>query len=91
MLDSQFRADSHRVSLIVEFEEARQWVAESLNFEKGDVNLFETTIRVLGGLLSAFHLTDDTMFLNKAVSSTGFLSGLSSLPKSPQVSPSKKI
>ena len=32
-----------------------------------DVNLFETTIRVLGGLLAAFHLSGgDQMFLYKA-------------------------
>ena len=31
-----------------------------------DVNLFETTIRVLGGLLSAFHLSGDNIFLEKA-------------------------
>ena len=35
--------------------------------EKQDVNLFETTIRVLGGLLSAYHLSNDTLFLDKAV------------------------
>lgn len=34
-----------------------------------DVNLFEVTIRVLGGLLAAYHLSGDTLFLNKAVSS----------------------
>ena len=33
-----------------------------------DVNLFETTIRVLGGLLSAYHLSNDEVFLDKAVS-----------------------
>lgn len=33
-----------------------------------DVNLFEVTIRVLGGLLGIYHLTGDRMFLNKAVS-----------------------
>lgn len=34
-----------------------------------DVNLFEVTIRVLGGLLAAYHLSGDILFLNKAVSS----------------------
>lgn len=33
-----------------------------------DVNLFEVTIRVLGGLLSIYHLSDDRMYLEKAVS-----------------------
>ena len=30
------------------------------------MNLFETTIRVLGGLLSTYHLTNDNMYLSKA-------------------------
>ncbi|CAH1785249.1 unnamed protein product [Owenia fusiformis] len=51
-----------------EFEEAREWVANSLDFNiNKDVNLFEITIRILGGLLSAYHLTKDTVFLNKAI------------------------
>ncbi|KAH8382496.1 hypothetical protein KR009_003891 [Drosophila setifemur] len=50
-----------------EFKEARDWVEHSLRFDtKRDVNLFEVTIRVLGGLLSAYHLSGDTMFLEKA-------------------------
>lgn len=52
-----------------EFKEARNWVEnEMVVAQNKDVNLFETTIRVLGGLLSAFHLTKDHMFLEKAVS-----------------------
>ncbi|XP_056588003.1 endoplasmic reticulum mannosyl-oligosaccharide 1,2-alpha-mannosidase [Triplophysa dalaica] len=50
-----------------EFEEARKWVETDLSFSKNvDVNLFESTIRILGGLLSTYHLTGDTMFLDKA-------------------------
>ncbi|XP_026195471.1 endoplasmic reticulum mannosyl-oligosaccharide 1,2-alpha-mannosidase [Anabas testudineus] len=50
-----------------EFTEARNWVEKELSFNKNvDVNLFETTIRVLGGLLSAYHLTGDQLFLEKA-------------------------
>uniref|UniRef100_A0A8C5VDC9 alpha-1,2-Mannosidase n=1 Tax=Microcebus murinus TaxID=30608 RepID=A0A8C5VDC9_MICMU len=50
-----------------EFEEARKWVSKKLHFEKNvDVNLFESTIRVLGGLLSAYHLSGDSLFLRKA-------------------------
>lgn len=40
--------------------EAGSWVEEHLSkriSQKGQVNLFETTIRVLGGLLSAYHLS----------------------------------
>ena len=40
-----------------------------LSFSKDvDVNLFESTIRILGGLLSTYHLTGDQLFLDKAVS-----------------------
>ncbi|KAF9429120.1 mannosyl-oligosaccharide alpha-1,2-mannosidase [Entomortierella beljakovae] len=52
-----------------EFEEAKAWVRDSLNFDQdGEVNLFETTIRVLGGLLSAYDQSGhDKVFLKKAV------------------------
>ncbi|XP_068167597.1 mannosidase, alpha, class 1B, member 1b [Antennarius striatus] len=50
-----------------EFEEAKAWVASELTFNKNvDVNLFESTIRILGGLLSTYHLTGDQLFLDKA-------------------------
>uniref|UniRef100_A0A1A8LIZ7 alpha-1,2-Mannosidase n=2 Tax=Nothobranchius pienaari TaxID=704102 RepID=A0A1A8LIZ7_9TELE len=50
-----------------EFLEARSWVEKELSFNKNvDVNLFETTIRILGGLLSCYHLTKDQLFLEKA-------------------------
>ncbi|XP_026167582.1 mannosidase, alpha, class 1B, member 1b isoform X3 [Mastacembelus armatus] len=50
-----------------EFKEAKAWVAAELTFNKNvDVNLFESTIRILGGLLSTYHLTGDTLFLDKA-------------------------
>lgn len=56
-----------------EFDEAREWVQDEMDVAQDtDVNLFETTIRVLGGLLSTFHLTGDTMFLDKAVSCLPF-------------------
>ncbi|EEB18741.1 Endoplasmic reticulum mannosyl-oligosaccharide 1,2-alpha-mannosidase, putative [Pediculus humanus corporis] len=49
------------------YTEARDWVHKNLIFSnKKDVNLFEVTIRVLGGLLSAYHLSNDVMFLQKA-------------------------
>lgn len=52
---------------IPEFKEARDWVESSLSYEvPQNVNLFETTIRVLGGLLSAYHLSGDPMFLKKS-------------------------
>jgi hypothetical protein len=51
-----------------EFAEARDWVANELTFNRdGKFNTFEITIRVLGGLLSAYHLSDDQIFLDKAI------------------------
>lgn len=51
-----------------EFDEARSWIDQYLRFDVNrDVNLFEVTIRVLGGLLSTYHLSGDKMFLDKAL------------------------
>ncbi|KAI4344474.1 hypothetical protein L6164_011696 [Bauhinia variegata] len=50
-----------------QFQRAKEWVASSLNFNKDiDVSVFETTIRVVGGLLSAYDLSGDKIFLEKA-------------------------
>uniref|UniRef100_A0A0E0KUV7 alpha-1,2-Mannosidase n=1 Tax=Oryza punctata TaxID=4537 RepID=A0A0E0KUV7_ORYPU len=50
-----------------EFQRARDWVADSLSFDKDyDASVFETTIRVVGGLLSAYDLSGDKVFLEKA-------------------------
>lgn len=53
-----------------------------LKFDKNvEVNLFEVTIRVLGGLLSTYHLSGDKMFLTKAVSNaTAFVFSLKLIP-----------
>ena len=50
--------------------QARNWVATELHVDPDQaVNLFETTIRVLGGLLAAFHLSNgDKVMLYKAAS-----------------------
>ncbi|KAL9716643.1 mannosyl-oligosaccharide alpha-1,2-mannosidase [Leucoagaricus gongylophorus] len=52
-----------------EYQRARRWVEDKLTFDKdGAFSTFETTIRVLGGLLSALHLTHhDPVLLQKAV------------------------
>lgn len=52
-----------------DYKEARDWIAEHLDLDQDvTVNLFETTIRVLGGLLSAYHLSgQDPLFREKAV------------------------
>ena len=50
------------------FAEAREWVANSLSLDSDRYNnLFEITIRIMGGLLSAYHLSGDEMFLVKVV------------------------
>ncbi|GAB2268489.1 mannosyl-oligosaccharide alpha-1,2-mannosidase [Dionaea muscipula] len=50
-----------------QFQRAREWVANSLDFNKDyDASVFETTIRVVGGLLSAYDLCHDKIFLEKA-------------------------
>jgi len=50
-----------------EFWEARDWVRDHLSFQRtGQVSVFETTIRELGGLLSAYDLSGDKVFLQKA-------------------------
>ncbi|TFK56896.1 glycoside hydrolase family 47 protein [Heliocybe sulcata] len=52
-----------------EYKRAREWVATKLSFDRdANFNTFETTIRVLGGLLAAYHLSnEDPIFLEKAV------------------------
>ncbi|KAF2441158.1 glycoside hydrolase family 47 protein [Karstenula rhodostoma CBS 690.94] len=68
------------MNLTKELKHAREWVSTTLNYEKNqDVNTFETTIRMLGGLLSAHYLqealpgikpenaNDEDLFLEKAV------------------------
>ncbi|KAL7522486.1 hypothetical protein ACHAWX_007192 [Stephanocyclus meneghinianus] len=50
-----------------EFNEGRDWVKNHLSHTLvGEVSTFETTIRSLGGLLSAYDLSDDTVFLKQA-------------------------
>ena len=53
-----------------EFDEARAWLDEHFNLDllARNVVVFEVNIRVLGGLLSAYHLSGDDLFLQKAVS-----------------------
>ncbi|KAI8792114.1 mannosyl-oligosaccharide 1,2-alpha-mannosidase IA isoform X2 [Biomphalaria glabrata] len=50
-----------------EFKKARDWVALNLNFDMpADLSVFETNIRFVGGFLSAYALTGDQMFKQKA-------------------------
>ena len=58
----------HIMGLMDEFNEAREWIANSFNMRlaRGELSVFETNIRFVGGLLSTYALTADKMFLNKA-------------------------
>eukprot|EP01107_Rhizomastix_libera_P002648 TRINITY_DN1458_c0_g1_i8.p1 TRINITY_DN1458_c0_g1~~TRINITY_DN1458_c0_g1_i8.p1 ORF type:complete len:577 (-),score=173.58 TRINITY_DN1458_c0_g1_i8:1337-3067(-) len=50
-----------------EFERAKNWVRTSMKFESmSAVSVFETVIRNVGGLLSAYDLSKDKLFLQKA-------------------------
>lgn len=51
-----------------EYKDALEWIEKDLSFDThNDVNCFEMTIRSLGGLLSAYHLTKNPILLNKAI------------------------
>ncbi|CAO2648914.1 Nn.00g098630.m01.CDS01 [Neocucurbitaria sp. VM-36] len=76
------------MNLTKEIKHARQWVSTTLNYDKKqDVNTFETTIRMLGGLLSAHYLqetlpglkpentNEEDLFLEKATDLAGRLMG----------------
>lgn len=55
------------MNLKEQFDEAREWVKSGLNLDSDRYNnLFEITIRIMGGLLSAHHLSGDDLFLEKA-------------------------
>eukprot|EP00903_Cladosiphon_okamuranus_P011485 g10817.t1 len=55
------------MGLTEEFYSGRDWVRDHMTFDNaGMVSVFETTIRVLGGLLSAFELSREKVFLNRA-------------------------
>ncbi|KAF9295034.1 mannosyl-oligosaccharide alpha-1,2-mannosidase [Linnemannia elongata] len=70
------------MGLEAEFQEAKDWVRNELDFDQdGEVNLFETTIRVLGGLLSAYDQAGkDPVFLRKAVDLADRLMGAFETP-----------
>jgi mannosyl-oligosaccharide alpha-1,2-mannosidase len=52
-----------------QYARAREWVSSSLDLAPNrDISVFETSIRVLGGLLAAFSLTADQIYLEKAES-----------------------
>jgi len=57
------------MNLTDEVARSRGWIIKSLNWDQDkEVSLFETTIRMLGGLLSAHYLSgNDDVYLEKAV------------------------
>ena len=57
------------MNLSTELEEARTWMMSNMKTlitNAGNVNVFECTIRVLGGLLGAFTISHDQMYLDLA-------------------------
>ena len=55
------------MGLDAEFAEGVDWVKRELSFDvDGDVSVFETAIRLVGGLLSAWHVGGDPVLLAKA-------------------------
>lgn len=48
-----------------EYAKAKEFVEHEFKFE-GHINVFENNIRVLGGLLAAYTLTEEQLFLDKA-------------------------
>lgn len=55
------------MGLMDEFNHAKEWVRDSFKIpQSATVNVFETNIRVLGGLLGAFAVSKDPIFRDKA-------------------------
>lgn len=55
------------MELDAEFADGLEWVKTSLDFDvDGEVSVFETIIRLVGGLLSAWHASGDAAVLAKA-------------------------
>ena len=54
-----------------EYQEARDWIENSFSVDADSADKFnshfEVTIRILGGLLSGYHLSADEIFLKHAV------------------------
>ncbi|KAM9852656.1 mannosyl-oligosaccharide 1,2-alpha-mannosidase IA [Aulostomus maculatus] len=56
------------MGLLDEYNDAREWVKTSLDLSSnGEASLFEVNIRYVGGLLSAYYLTGEELFKNKAL------------------------
>lgn len=56
------------MGLTSEYEEAQEWVIKSLTFDVNNhVNLFDVVTRVLGGLISIYHLSGEAIYMKKSV------------------------
>ncbi|XP_078339202.1 mannosyl-oligosaccharide 1,2-alpha-mannosidase IA-like [Crassostrea virginica] len=56
------------MELMDEYKKARDWIATSFNFDgANELSVFETNIRFVGGLLSLYALTGDSMYKRKAI------------------------
>ncbi|XP_066952404.1 mannosyl-oligosaccharide alpha-1,2-mannosidase IA-like [Macrobrachium rosenbergii] len=57
------------MGLMEEFNEAKKWVEKELDFDRlrSEVSLFEVNIRFVGGLLSAYALTGEAIFRERAL------------------------
>ncbi|CAJ0577925.1 unnamed protein product, partial [Mesorhabditis spiculigera] len=52
-----------------EYEDGKKWIEMNLDFKahsRGDISVFETNIRFIGGLLAAYALTREKMYVEKA-------------------------
>lgn len=51
-----------------EFNRAKEWIKNEFDLANfsGEISVFETTIRVVGGLLTCYAFTRDRMFVDKA-------------------------
>jgi len=56
------------MGMMDEFDRGKQWIAGNLDMNQmsGDVSVFETNIRYVGGLLSAYSFSGDEVFKTKA-------------------------
>lgn len=55
------------MGLETEFNDGVEWIKRELDFDvEGEVSVFETAIRLVGGLLSAWHACGDAVLLAKA-------------------------
>uniref|UniRef100_A0A3Q1AWN2 alpha-1,2-Mannosidase n=1 Tax=Amphiprion ocellaris TaxID=80972 RepID=A0A3Q1AWN2_AMPOC len=56
------------MGLMEEYNDAKEWVQTNLDLNSnGEASLFEVNIRYVGGLLSAYYLTGEELFKNKAM------------------------